>query len=251
MALANCPCTCLPGPAARSLFLPGPRIARSPLPAPRKRQRLLASTGRLRQIPRLHLPPREFPAQSIRSVPACPLARSSWSGRAVAGASRARRHTLRRATAPPQANVRNNPTCSHQNFGAPRCFETPQVRYHALEILRCRLCAFLPRSQILLLLGGQLIQTVPHGLQLQPRDLAIQMPREPRTPEASVPCDASQGIPRIVIGSRSSYPSPSRMPFGRGQVYQAPLGDEINLPPVLQQELVHQRPNFPLARRQR
>ena len=65
--------------------------------APHRLPRRRASAGRWTQTPRRHGPPRECRCQPIRFVPASRLGHSSSSGRAAADASRARRHTTRRA----------------------------------------------------------------------------------------------------------------------------------------------------------
>src|SRR5208283_5106066 len=99
-----------PRPSARPSFLPARKPWQSPRPARRKPPRLPASTHPSRQIPMRRWRSRGFPGPAFHSARASPPAHFLSSGRAAAGALRARRHTPRRTTAPPPTNVRNTPT---------------------------------------------------------------------------------------------------------------------------------------------
>src|SRR5208337_4502418 len=189
----------------------------SPRPARRKPPRLPASTHPSKQIPTRRRRSRGCPGPAIHFARASPPAHFLSSGRAAACASRARRRRSRRAAAPPPANVRNNPTsCSPKRRGAefPRPFEFTNVSRSLAGS-----GAFLPRSEILFLLGGQLVQMVSERVQFHLGDFAVQVLRH----NVHLRLHLFVMLHQVFRGKRlvrkAHVHHGSRMSFGRGQVH--------------------------------
>src|SRR5271156_3903460 len=99
----------------------------------------------------------------------------------------------------------------------------------------------------MLLLGGELIEAVAHGFQLEAGDFAVDVLGN----DIDLRLEFLVVLGQVFGGERligkAHVHNRSGMAFGGGEVDQAAFGDEVNLAAVLEQEFIDQRTNFLLA----
>src|SRR6516225_1639473 len=110
--------------------------------------------------------------------------------------------------------------------------------------------AFLPGSEVLFLLGCELVEVVAHGLEFEFCDFAVNVLRNDIDLRLQLLVVLHQvfGGERLIREAHIHHGG--RVTFGGGEVYKATFADEIDLAAVLELEFVNERPNFALAGRE-
>src|SRR5258708_39621065 len=111
-------------------------------------------------------------------------------------------------------------------------------RLRARKPPHSKLGAFVPRGQIALLLGGKLVKAMAHGVELEARDLFVQMLRD----------DVHLWLAVLVIGAEvfggkrlvreTHVHDGCGMSLGGGEICEAALGQQVKLTALVQPPLV-------------
>src|ERR1700686_5252826 len=107
--------------------------------------------------------------------------------------------------------------------------------------------AFLPGSQVILLLGSELVELVAHGLELKARDFAVEMLWN----DVDLRLHRFMVLHQVFGGKRlvgeAHVHHRGGMPFGGGKIYEPAFAQEVNLAVSLQDIFIDERANFALA----
>src|SRR6187551_1506808 len=104
-----------------------------------------------------------------------------------------------------------------------------------------RLSALVPRSQVLRLLLGERIDLDPFRLKLEAGDLAIDLLGHDVHLRLELVRVLDHELGRKGLVRKAHVHHGRRMAFGRAEVHEAAVGDEVDPPSVREHELLHER----------